>query len=256
MGNHHDRYLHQPDNLLAQVVNRDLAHAEERTDYQFVDVGIQLGGNGGNKQGQAGGKTGFDFRPSGEAESYLFLSPHDVKSHHAAQQRADSVQQGHVEVIIPMVDHHEYSYHEYQSGRDIDQCDVLHLLDSLEKPDRQEQFVDRQQIGKCIDPIVFLKERDYGNHYEIHSGTKQPEEEFAEIGGRNDARQLRRIVPMDGDLAGGGHVEAEIDEQRNIRHQRLPIEHHSIQFQSDHPDEVRVSQQGENNNEDLQNTQI
>lgn len=61
---------------------------------------------------------------------------------------------------------------------------------------------------------------------------------------------------MDGDLAGGGHVEAEIDEQRNIRHQRLPVEHHSIQFQSNYPDEVRVSQQGENNNEDLQNTQI
>ena len=155
-----------------------------------------------------------------------------------------------------MADHHEYGYHEYQAGRDIDQRDVLHLLDSPKEPDRQEQFVDRQQVGKCIDPIVFLKERDYGNHRKIHPGTKQPQEEFTEIGGRNDARQLGRIVPMDGDLAGGGHVEAEIDEQRNIRHQRLPVEHHSIQFQSDYPDEVRVSQQGENNNEDLQNTQI
>ena len=143
------------------------------------------------------------------------------------------MQENDIRVIVRLADENKYRYCVEQDRRRSDERQEFHLFNPLIEPNGEKYLGEAGQESGQKQCFVFVHERNDRDSQEQHGERKAKQDEFDQQYGRDDRVERLGIVPVDRYVFYGGNIQPEIDENAEIRDDRLCEYGQSVVTRSD-----------------------
>lgn len=143
------------------------------------------------------------------------------------------MQENDIRIIARLADENKYRYCVEQDRRRSDERQEFHLFNPLIEPNGEKYLGEAGQESGQKQYFVFVHERNDRDSQEQHGERKAKQDEFDQQYGRDDRVERLGIVPVDRYVFYGGNIQPEIDENAEIRDDRLCEYGQSVVTRSD-----------------------